>query len=96
MVLPMGMNRGMIVGSTMKTAISIQDELLEQVDATARTMGLSRSRFIALAVDEFIRKQRQDEMLRRLNEVYEGANPAERTLLKGAKAKFGRTVNDRW
>ena len=80
----------------MKTAISIQGELLEQVDATARTMGLSRSRLIALAVDEFVRKQREAEMLRRLNEVYGGANPGERTPLKGVKAKFARTVKDRW
>jgi metal-responsive CopG/Arc/MetJ family transcriptional regulator len=80
----------------MKTAISIQDELLEQVDATARTLGLSRSRLIALAVDEFVQKHRQNEMLRRLNEVYGSANPADRTLLKGVKAKFGRTVKERW
>jgi hypothetical protein len=58
---------------------------MKQVNATARTPGASRRR-----------KQGQDEMLQRLNEVYRDANPAEKTLLKGAKAKFGRTAKDRW
>ena len=36
-----------------KTAISINDGLLQEADETARLMGLSRSRLFALAVGEF-------------------------------------------
>jgi hypothetical protein len=42
---------------------------LQEADETARRMGLSRSRFLALAVEEFLRRQRQEQMLRNLNEV---------------------------
>ena len=36
-------------------------------------------------------------MLLRLNEVYaNGAEPAEKRLLKGIKAKVRRTVKERW
>ena len=36
-------------------------------------------------------------MLRRLNEVYaNGAEPAEKRLLEGIKAKLRRTTKDRW
>jgi hypothetical protein len=60
-------------------------------------MGLSRSRLFALAVRDFLKRERQDEILRRLNEVYaRGMSSEEKVLLKGIKAKVGRAVRDRW
>jgi metal-responsive CopG/Arc/MetJ family transcriptional regulator len=81
----------------MKTAISIDDGLLHDADETARRMGLSRSRLFALAVGDFLQRQRQEQMLRRLNEVYANrAEPAERDLLKRIKVKVRPTVKERW
>jgi metal-responsive CopG/Arc/MetJ family transcriptional regulator len=81
----------------MKTAISMEDELLQQADETARVMGLSRSRLFALAVGDFLQRRRREQMLVRLNEVYaNGGEAAEKRLLKGIKAKVRRTVKDRW
>ncbi len=81
----------------MKTAISIDDGLLQEADETARLMGLSRSRLFAMAVGDFLQRQRQEQMLLRLNEVYtEGMEPAETLLLKGIKAKVRRAVKERW
>ena len=81
----------------MKTAISIDDGLLQEADETARLMGLSRSRLFALAVGDFLQRQRREQMLLRLNEVYaEGLEPAEAPLLKGIKAKVRRAVKERW
>ena len=82
---------------TMKTAISIDDGLLQEADETARLMGLSRSRLFALAVGDFLQRQRREQMLLRLNEVYsDGMEPAEKSLLKGIKAKVRRAVKQRW
>jgi len=81
----------------MKTAISIDDRLLHQADQTARRMGVSRSRLFALAVGDFLQRQRKEQMLLRLNEVY--ANDVERgdkRLLKQIKAKVRSTVKERW
>jgi metal-responsive CopG/Arc/MetJ family transcriptional regulator len=81
----------------MKTAISIEDSLLLEADETARRLGLSRSRLFALAVGDFVKRERQDQMLRRLNEVYaDGMSAEEKLVLKKMKAKAGRTVRDRW
>ncbi|HEX4228018.1 MAG TPA: hypothetical protein VHZ07_05065 [Bryobacteraceae bacterium] len=81
----------------MKTAISIDDALLQQADETAKLMGLSRSRLFALAVGDFLQRQRREQMLLRLNEVYAGGiEPAEKRLLKEIKAKTRRTVKERW
>ena len=92
-----GTKFGMIIGSNMKTAISIDDRLLQEADETARLMGLSRSRLFALAVGDFLQRQRREQMLRRLNEVYAaGKEPAETPLLKEIKAKVRRVVKERW
>jgi metal-responsive CopG/Arc/MetJ family transcriptional regulator len=81
----------------MKTAISIEDEILREADETARQMGVSRSRLFALAVSDFLQRHRQERMLVRMNEVYANeTEPAEKRLLKGIKAKVRPTVKDRW
>jgi metal-responsive CopG/Arc/MetJ family transcriptional regulator len=87
----------MIIGSNMKTAISIDDGLLQEADETAHRLKLSRSRLFALAVGDFLRRQRREQMLLRLNEVYaKEREPAEKSLLTGIKAKTRSTVKDRW
>jgi metal-responsive CopG/Arc/MetJ family transcriptional regulator len=81
----------------MKTALSMDDNLLREADQAARSLGLSRSRLFALAVGDFLERRRRQEMLRSLNEVYaDRQQPEEERLLRGIKAKFSRTVKDRW
>jgi metal-responsive CopG/Arc/MetJ family transcriptional regulator len=80
-----------------KTAISIDNRLLQEADETARLMGLSRSRLFALAIGEFLKRQRREQMLLRLNEVYaNGAEPVEKRLLNEIRSKVGSTVKERW
>ena len=90
------MTLGIIV-SSMKTAISIDDGLLQEADETARLMGLSRSRLFALAVGDFLQRQRQEQMLLRLNEVYaNGMELGEKRLLNRIKTKVRRMAKERW
>jgi len=56
--------------SSIKTAISLRKELLAQVDRVARKKGISRSRFFALAVEEYLNKHENQELLAALNEAY--------------------------
>lgn len=73
----------------MKTAVSLDDDLLQQADEAARQMGLSRSRFFAAAIFEFLQQKKKENMLDQLNETYaEGITPIEKRLLKGMKAKL--------
>jgi hypothetical protein len=70
---------------------------LQEADETARLMGLSRSRLFALAVGDFLQRQRREQMLLRLNEVYaDRTDPTEKPMLRGIKAKVRRAVKDRW
>ncbi len=90
-----GINYG--ITNSMKTAISIDDGLLQEADETARLMGLSRSRLFSVAVGDFLKRQREEQMLHRLNEVYASAmQPAEKRFLNRIRAKVRRTVKERW
>jgi metal-responsive CopG/Arc/MetJ family transcriptional regulator len=81
----------------MKTAISLDDHLLEQADKTARQMGLSRSGLFALALQDYLRRRRQQEVAEQLNQVYTGKLdlPEQRTTAR-MKAKFRSTIKERW
>lgn len=54
----------------MKTAISIPDQVFSRADRFARRRKMTRSALFTLAVDEYIRHHRQDNVTRKLNEVY--------------------------
>ena len=54
----------------MKTAISLPDALYEDVEQTARAMGIPRSQLFARAVSEFMKRHTREEITQRLNDVY--------------------------
>jgi hypothetical protein len=81
----------------MKTAILVNDELLEDTDRAAREMGLSRSRVVSMALEWWLRERRQKELLKQLNEVCAvDPDPAERRTTQRIKAKFREIITDRW
>ena len=71
----------------MKTAISIPDDLFVLADALARRLVISRSELYAIAVEEYVAKHRDEDLVARLNAVYSdlpsGVDPA----LRRAQAK---------
>ena len=79
----------------MKTAISIDNDLLHQADETEKEMGLTHSKLFAVAVDDFLKRQRALRMLRDLNAVYAGEK-TDQHLLLGMKAVTRRAIRDRW
>jgi metal-responsive CopG/Arc/MetJ family transcriptional regulator len=81
----------------MKTAISVEDQLLRDADKAAHEMGLSRSRIFSVAMEAYLRQRKQDEITEQLNRVYGGRpDPEERSITKRMKSKFRSTVEDRW
>ena len=53
----------------MKTAISIPDSLFKETEALAKTLGLNRSALYRTALEFFLRKHREAELVHRINEV---------------------------
>ena len=54
----------------MKTAISIPDDVFSRAEQFAHRRKITRSALFTAAVDEYIQHHRQDDVTRKLNEVY--------------------------
>jgi metal-responsive CopG/Arc/MetJ family transcriptional regulator len=79
----------------MKTAISVENSLMEEADVAARDLGLSRSGLIAEALREYLKRRRRARVSERLNIAYsDGADPGERQLVRKLRTKL--PAPDRW
>jgi len=82
---------------TMKTAISVDDDLITEADRTAREMGVSRSRLFSLALESYLRNREHERILDQLNRVYAGkAGAADKRLAVRVKGKFRRAIQENW
>jgi len=54
----------------MKTAISIPDDVFTRAEKFAHRLNWTRSALFTVAVDEYIQHHRDDDVTRKLNEVY--------------------------
>ncbi len=81
----------------MKTAISLPDNLFRQADEMASELSIPRSRLVALALQEFIRKHRQQDVTEGLDAVY-GGLPERRIPSTDAGLESLRelTADDSW
>ena len=92
-----GTHFGITKMHTMKTAISLEDELLLQADRTARQMGVSRSRLFSIALEAYLRNRRNREIVEQLNKVYAvDPTPEERRAVAGMKRRFRKTISESW
>ena len=55
----------------MKTAVSLPASLFEAADRLARQLGKSRSQLYAEVVREYLERHRDEDITRRLNEIYD-------------------------
>jgi metal-responsive CopG/Arc/MetJ family transcriptional regulator len=55
---------------SMKTAVSVPEDLFRLAEATARRLRVSRSELYAKAIAEFLNRQHGNAITERLNDVY--------------------------
>ena len=80
-----------------KTAISLRKSLFEQAEELARRMKLSRSGLFTLALEDYIRRQQNRELLAGLNAAYaDESTSAELTLLRESRESYARHLEDEW
>ena len=71
-----------------KATITIQKNLLQQADEIARRMKISRNRFFALAIEDFIRRHENKLVLEQINRAHaDGPDPDEQENLRRMKCK---------
>lgn len=79
---------------TIKTAISLDRQLFSRSDELARQLQVTRSGLIAQALEEFIAKRRNRNLLAKLNQVYASDSEAPRTA--SARVSHKRIIADAW
>lgn len=83
--------------STIKTAISLQKSLFEQVDALARELKVSRSRLLTLAIEEFLHRHENQQLLESINNAYEDEPDIDEQLhLRHMRNQQRKIVGGEW
>ena len=62
--------------AVLKTAISLDADLFRRTELMARARKVSRSQFVAEALEKYITQQEDEKILAQLNSVYEVDAPA--------------------
>ncbi|MBI1922699.1 hypothetical protein HYR99_00465 [Candidatus Poribacteria bacterium] len=83
--------------ANIKTAISLQKSLFEQVETLAHEMKISRSRLFVLAMEDFIRRYQSPQLLEEINAAYEdGPDAAEQALHRRMRLQHRQLVEGEW
>ncbi len=81
---------------SIKTAISLEQNLFLRAEEFANSQKVSRSHVVALALEEYLRRQENLALLERINASYDDMpDPEEEKHLKAAQKSFLK-VADRW
>ena len=78
-----------------KTAISIEKPVFEQMDVIAKDLKVSRSRLFVLAAKEFIQRHKNIALLKSLNDAYEDLPESEPIVAKMRSTHY-KMVKDQW
>ncbi len=82
--------------SHIKTAISLEKFLFQQVEETAADLHISRSRLFAMAVEEFIQRRRTRQLLDAINTAYADSPDEEEQQTVTAIKEYLPKVLDPW
>jgi metal-responsive CopG/Arc/MetJ family transcriptional regulator len=83
--------------ANIKTAISIDKPLFEQVDDLAHELNTSRSRIFALAATEFIQRHKNLKLLEAINAAYDDfPDEKEASLQSAMRSRHLNMVQDQW
>ncbi len=81
--------------ANIKTAISIEKPIFEQMNVLAKDLNISRSRVFALAAQEFIQRHKNIELLKLLNEACDDL-PESEPIVSRMRSRHYKMVKDLW
>ena len=83
--------------ANIKTAISIDKPLFEQMDDLAHELNTSRSRIFSLAAKEFIQRHKNLKLLEAINAAYDDfPDEKEASLTSAMRSRHLNMVKDQW
>jgi hypothetical protein len=78
-----------------KTAISIEKPIFEQMNVLAKNLDISRSRVFALAAQEFIQRHKNIKLLQSVNEAYDDL-PESEPIVSKMRPRHYKMVKEQW
>ncbi len=83
--------------ATVKTAISIQKNLFEKIELLSQKLNVSRSSLFAMALEDFLQRYQNKELLEEINKAYNGdADLAEQDRLSRIRKYHRKIVEGEW
>jgi metal-responsive CopG/Arc/MetJ family transcriptional regulator len=78
----------------MKTAISVPDDIFEEVDRLAKNQNRSRSEVFVVAVKHYLENLKSQKLLTALNRAYsEQESSEEKSFRKKSKGHFAKRIS---
>lgn len=75
------------MADSVKTAISIQKDIFQEVNELASELHLSRSRIFVLAAQDFIKKYQNQRLLAKINHAYNDVDDFEEQIFRDEMKK---------
>jgi hypothetical protein len=79
-----------------KTAISIEKPIFDQVNDLAKNLNISRSRLFVLAAQEFIERHANMELLQAINEAYDDLPDLDPKIVEKMRPRHLKMVKNQW
>ena len=79
-----------------KTAISIEKPIFDQVNSLAKNLNISRSRLFVLAAQEFIQRHANMELLQAINEAYDDLPDPDTKIVEKMRPRHLKMVKNQW
>ena len=81
--------------ANIKTAISIEKPIFDQMNILAKDLNISRSRLFTLAAQEFIQRHKNIKLLQSLNEAYDDL-PESEPIVSRMRPRHYKMVKEQW
>lgn len=83
--------------ANIKTDISLPDSLYNQVSILANEMQIPENQLFILAMEDYLRRHHQQELLKSINEAYaDGLDPSEEAMLEGMRQHQRQLAETEW
>jgi metal-responsive CopG/Arc/MetJ family transcriptional regulator len=80
-----------------KTAISLSDNIYEQMNSLAKQLDVPRSRLFAIAAEEFLQRYKKKDLIRKINEAVDNrCREEDKQWLAFAKQKRRQIIDKQW
>ncbi len=83
--------------AAIKTAISIDENLFNKINKLSEEIKLSRSQIFAQAVEYFIERKNNLELIRKINMAYSDVlDNDEMDVIEKSKKKYKEVIKEQW